>query len=638
MLLLLFILIFIFFEMYLEKKSIEKYSISILVWIVTCYVSNEILSVFHILDRSHLSVIYGIIDISLIVLICIKLGEKKDFKVYLKSFFSDVKNNKLSLVFGGLFVGVFALACKTTPYNWDSMTYHLPRIMQWAQNKSVAHYVTHDIRQLTSPVLAEFINLQVYILTGKKDNIFNLLQCFSYITNAILIFHISRKLKITKNYCWLSMLLFASMPIAFGEALSTQVDHFSTLFLLIFIYYILDLVDEKHKLIWNRDNIYYVIILSACIGLGYLAKPSIMFGMVFFAMWLLIVSIRRKDYIKDVICLILLAIGIILVVISPEILRNIKTFNAISDPVAGARQLVGTIRPFYLVVNGLMNYTMNIPNSYINCGKLVEHGVYWIAYILGVNILDPSIAEDGRKFALHLPETYDHDMAINPIVVFFATIALLSLIVRKIKKEQYDKRDKYSIVAIGVFLFFCIILRWEPFVARYMLSYLALLCPVISIWLWKFKNSHRAAFVSGIITLMCITEIINLFGYHGNIVLQRKGGVADYFVVNERYIEDYLRLEEILGEIEFQNLGLYLEMANIYEYPIGSMLDDNVRVEHILTNNNSTKYEDKNFIPDVIIVMNRNEEEVVNYKGQNYVCLEKIDDNSSVWQLERGNE
>ena len=81
-----------------------------------------------------------------------------------------------------------------TPYNWDSMTYHLPRIAYWAQNRSVEHYATNCVRQVSSPVLAEFVNLHVYVLSRGHDWFFNLLQGMSYLTNAVLVGAIAKKL------------------------------------------------------------------------------------------------------------------------------------------------------------------------------------------------------------------------------------------------------------------------------------------------------------------------------------------------------------------------------------------------------------------------------------------------------------
>lgn len=107
-------------------------------------------------------------------------------------------NNKLWVFLSGI---IIVLAVCTVPYNWDSMTYHLSRIANWAQQGSVAHYATHIIREIVSPVLAEFVNLHVYILPGKKDIFFPLLQCFSMLTNIWLIYEIAKKIGGRKLIC-----------------------------------------------------------------------------------------------------------------------------------------------------------------------------------------------------------------------------------------------------------------------------------------------------------------------------------------------------------------------------------------------------------------------------------------------------
>ena len=74
--------------------------------------------------------------------------------------------------------------------------------------------------------------------------------------------------------------------------------------------------------------------------------------------------------------------------------------------------------------------------------------MYWVAYILGVEINHPSIAEDGKNFYLHEPGTYNHDTAINPIVVIAATIVLMWLLIRRIKKEKIKEWEIYSWVVL----------------------------------------------------------------------------------------------------------------------------------------------------------------------------------------------
>lgn len=71
------------------------------------------------------------------------------------------------------------IALHTVPYNWDSMTYHLSRIMYWIQNRSVSYFDTNIPRQLVSPVLAEYVNLHLFSINGLSDVYANMVQNLS---------------------------------------------------------------------------------------------------------------------------------------------------------------------------------------------------------------------------------------------------------------------------------------------------------------------------------------------------------------------------------------------------------------------------------------------------------------------------
>ena len=80
----------------------------------------------------------------------------------------------------GLLVGISIIialvgtvALLSPPNTWDVMTYHLPRIVHWLQNRSVAFYPTHEPRQLFMPPWAEFAVLHFHALFGddRLDNL-----------------------------------------------------------------------------------------------------------------------------------------------------------------------------------------------------------------------------------------------------------------------------------------------------------------------------------------------------------------------------------------------------------------------------------------------------------------------------------
>lgn len=222
----------------LKKRGVgltDALSRAVCLSILVLYSMTEILSACHAVDYMSLMAIWGILNAVLLIL-NVRSFSRKEMQYGVVDCFAAVKNPILILfiVFAG---GFILLALNTVPYNWDSMSYHLSRIVHWAQNGSVAHYATNDLRRLTSPPLAEFVGLHIYILYGHHDELINLVQCSAYLFNAVLIGGISEKIGVTRKMSYMSSFLYLCMPIAFSEALSTQVDEFAAMWLLIFVYY-----------------------------------------------------------------------------------------------------------------------------------------------------------------------------------------------------------------------------------------------------------------------------------------------------------------------------------------------------------------------------------------------------------------
>ena len=257
-----------------ERKWINAWIRALIIWNILLFFQVETASVFKILNIYSIILFWGIINIVSLVI----LFRNHEFS-WSKHSFSKLKLLlsragallKHNIFFCVLFMFISVLAFFTVPYNWDSMTYHLPRIEHWVQNQSISHYGTNILRQISSPVLAEFINLHVFILSGEKDIFLNFLQTCSFFTNAWLIYEMAVKLSCQKKYSKAAVLLFCSMPIAFGEALTTQVDHFAGMWLLIFAFIIIDFWKREEKICFTKEVITKCCIMACCVGFGFLA-------------------------------------------------------------------------------------------------------------------------------------------------------------------------------------------------------------------------------------------------------------------------------------------------------------------------------------------------------------------------------
>ena len=619
------------------KNKKDCWLVSIVVWTATSYGINEALSIGNYLDRVHLMGVYaGLIILMAVLLVYQRVKNRFPIIPNITSYKQRKRSERfLPLILGVFLLGMLCVSIITIPYDIDSLTYHLTRIAYWTQNKSVAHFATNDVRAVTSPPLAEFINLQVYILHNQSDKLMNVLQASSFITNTLLVLGISKKLKLEKMYQYLSVLLFVSTPIAFGEALTTQVDQFAALWTLLFVYFLLDLLDESFKFTISKEVIGRVLLLGACIAFGYLTKPTGLFAVLVFAVLLLVVCIRRKDKVTVLLPLIMIAAVEIVVILAPELLRNIATFNAISASSVGNKHMVDTLHPLYLLLNFMKNISVNTPNIYIPwISKIVKFGVCFIANKVGIDINDPAIAHDGAEYLLREPQRYIMDSAINPIVFYLSVMTAFWIIMKLIKREKTEIKDYYTITAIASFLLFCAVLKYELYSVRYMIPYLALMCPAISACIMRMKIKSRNAIIP-IIIFVCIVELLGLFKYHGQICVKHmfaEDRMTGYFERREKDLASYQMLDEFLEDKEFDSLGIYLSWG-AGEYPIWKMVDENVRIEAVNVNNETVVYADNNFIPEYIVVKGTKGEEIEDYKNCQYVLEEVFDEKIYIYGL-----
>lgn len=618
-------------HIYKKRKSIEdtclgSYMEACCLWMLFLFVLTEGLSVLYALRFRYLFVAWGLLDVLLLMLFAAQwrlsgLRVKDIWKAQRESWhFRQVSYYGILFLTGTV---VFVLSLITTSYNWDSMTYHLPRIVHWAQNRSVAHFATNSIRQISSPVLGEFVNLHVYILCRGHDLLFNLLQGTSYLTCAVMVAAIAGKLSCDRVFRFLAALLYMSMPIAFSEALTTQVDNFAAVWLLFFVYRLLDYTDREKPMRFEKVTVFQVCVMGLCVAWGYLTKPSVCVGMVVFALWLLLACIGRKDKPGDLVKIFFCALPCVALPLLPEILRNFQSFGAYASPSAGAAQLVATLQPSYLFVNLLKNFSFNMPTVLVRDGHEIFDGIaVKAAEFLRVDLDAEVISENGREYVLHEAGNYHCDTAGGPVVLWlFIFCALWALL--RFGRTQWEKCGRGYVTAAAVsFLAFCMVLRWEPFVGRYMISYLALLCPMISVILQlETGEKRREPFrwgIVGTVCFLCVMELLSLSHYHYKIFKEHaRTRPYSYFTSRWDEMASYAVLTDEIKSRGYENVGLYLQKADDFEYPFWAMLDG-CRFEHVLVDNESAGYADETFVPDCIIWFGELPGEPVVIGGQTY--------------------
>jgi hypothetical protein len=273
-------------------------------------------------------------------------------------------------------------------------------------------------------------------------------------------------------------------------------------------------------------------------------------------------------------------------------------------------------------VNFVKNFTFNMPIALLKDSQdFFAKFAVKAAELLRVELDAESISENGREFGLHEAQTYGYDTAINPIVLWAFIFCVVWAVIRIRKTDWKALANRYLLCAGIAFCVFCVVLRWEPFVTRYMVSYLALLCPAIAAWIcsctggdlqtaeagdidtaagtWKRKLRYG---IVGVLVFLCVTELVNLVGFHLDIY--RYDGANNrpygYFASRREETQYYAEAADAVKGAGYENVGLYVVAGDAYQYPIWVMLGDR-HMEHVNVNNESAVYVDQDFTPDCII-------------------------------------
>jgi len=115
------------------------------------------------------------------------------------------------------------VALVAAPNNADSLSYHLPRIENWAQNRSVEFYPTVIHRQAGNSPGAEYLLLHLRLLAG-FEQFTNVLQWVAALGCAVIASRIAAQLGAGRAGQLLTAAAVMTAPLVVLEATSTQTD------------------------------------------------------------------------------------------------------------------------------------------------------------------------------------------------------------------------------------------------------------------------------------------------------------------------------------------------------------------------------------------------------------------------------
>jgi hypothetical protein len=124
---------------------------------------------------------------------------------------------------GGLVLIELLVALLAEPGNYDSQTYHLPKVEHWVAQRDLDFWATAIHRQVTIPPGAEYLLLHLRLFTG-GDALHNLVQWAAGVGVLLLATRITAQLGGGRRAQLLTAFVLATTPMVALQATSTQTD------------------------------------------------------------------------------------------------------------------------------------------------------------------------------------------------------------------------------------------------------------------------------------------------------------------------------------------------------------------------------------------------------------------------------
>ena len=589
----------------------KDFCVSIILWSACLFVMTEALSAFNLITAPNLLAGWGIV-VALEAFVCVKRREaiherltaiRKNFRDLLRG--DDV----VTRIFAWFVVGVMilrtVLAVSVVSYNYDAMSYHLARVMYWVQHCNVAYFDTSVVRQLISPVFAEYINLHVILLTG-GDIFVNMAQNFAAWGCLVLMYGTLRKLDCGVRWAMFGCVMVVGMNVFAGEAISTQVDMVGTLYLMSLVYMLVEVLRDRDVL-----NVRQFVLMGVASGFIYITKSNACIPAAMIIIFVIASRLARRDWKVARLCVVSLVM--ILAVCAPTFVRNYKFCGDIFVRDYVGEITIGTFAPQYLAVNMLKNL---IAFGVERNGQLLQYGAAALSSVMGVNLNDPAISWPNTPFE---PQYSVHiDLAGAHLVIPMAVLAMVFCVAYVIKRR--DQLSVFMTMSSVQLFVMAAIVRWQPWGGRLLLPSLVVAVIPVTWGLSKVfslaasnRKSWRYALCCFIVAELFFQNVMSSLEHtacHSYFAMKnllgRQQRYTLYFGVSSQAEEGRKAHEQfahIIDEGGYRSIGLYTS-PDAYQYPIlARYVSDGCRVENVSLREvgSSARSLNPDFAPDVII-------------------------------------
>jgi hypothetical protein len=586
-------------------------------WGICLSILTEILSVFDLITFVGILTVWLLVLIALGVLIARQLrkqpvrspSSREAWKLFDLVVVAAAAVLLLIIAFNG-FV--------SAPNAWDALTYHLSRVMHWIQDHNVRHFPTSIDRQLGHNPGMEYLLLHLQVLSG-GDRWANFPQWLSLIVCAVGVSLIARALNLRRRAQIGAAIVCLTIPMAILQASIPKNDAVLAAWLVCFVYYLIKLFQDQ-----TRNPAF---LAAGGLALAILTKATAYIFAFPFLIWFFFWTITRLS--RKRLAMLALMIVVPLVLNAAHYSRNIALFKNplgmtempavdMTDPTFQLPGVSGKSihysndvhTPATLLSGILRNAGLHTITPSARLNAWLDASIRKFHKLLGVPINDPGTTWPGTRFAIPARNSYQPNLAGNPVDLVLILICSIYLFSYGWKKDRVA--FSVALCLTAGFVLFCAYLRWQPWHSRLHLPLFILWSPLIVLVIERIAIPALTPALMIILLILSYPWLVHnkLHPLTGKESVLNQARIDQYFVQRPTLEQPLKEAVLFIAGKNCANVGFIVGWWNEWEYPWWMMFKEahmkGIRIEHLNVQNASSVLENeppfKDFQPCAIIM------------------------------------
>ena len=499
---------------------------------------------------------------------------------------------------GALAVLVGVVAFYAGPTDSDAISYHLPRAIHWAQNRSVAPFATPNSRQIYSPPWAEYVVLHFMVLL-RSDRLSNFVEWFGMLGSVILVTRISSLIGLDRKGQLLAGLFAATLPPLVHQGSSSLNDGTAAYWAVCVTWGVV--LARKRESSWR-----HWILMGGALGLAALTKAtSLVYSlppMLWFA-WFEARRLRAPEFLRRAAAMTGVALAGALQVWLPSWLLLGSPFGSPEHIAQIANQAIG-VR--WMLSNAIRALGLLAATPFDRVNALLYPPILWAHRLLGLTVSEPAITYAEAEYSGLGWFWPGEDSA--PIHLFLVVVAIVWAVGR-MRRDRDPCRPALALSAAGGFLLFNLLfqLQWTP---RFHLAMFLIAAPVVGEWL---SRRPQRSIAPGIVLVLFLVALpvatmdrwrpvfrVRPLVWNQSVVLRPRDEM--YFLLGPDNTAAHAAAEAIEAA-GCRRVGLILD-SDDWEYSwwmLFNPLRGAFRIEHFLVFPAFERFRDRSFEPCAVV-------------------------------------